>query len=197
MAIITQAEARQAIPTLTSDSSDLALVIDRVEIAIARYLGFPPSSSGGSPLINQAMTLYSDGEAYGVVVEGRRLRLPVWPVDTLVIRQDSTHAWAADTTVTSTEYEVRAATGVVTLLPTASVAWYTGLGDIRVTGNYGWSTVPGDIKQAAIEATAHVWRHRGIGATPQVQATPAEDEVLPPISRSLLAPHRCTAGWVG
>jgi hypothetical protein len=193
--IITQAEARQAIPTLTSDDTTLAAYITRVEQAIARYLHFPAPAAGGSPLLlAYAVVLYNDMRAGDMRVDGRHLLLGVRPVSSVHVYQDTSEAFAADTEVDSGEYTVDTERGILRLDVDSSTSWLDIEYAMKVTCNVGWSSIPDDVKAAAIETVAHLWRRRGIGATDQ--GGKDDDVAIPDAAKDLLAPHRLVSGWV-
>lgn len=195
MALITQTEAREAIPSLTADATVVSDMISRLGTFIARYLGYP-AQDATEPTIEQGTFVfyYDEDHADSIEIDGERLRLPIRPVASIAsIYDDVTGAetYGASSLVASTNYALDIRTGVVRLLSTSSWAWSGIDRAIKVTCVAGFATIPGPIKQAAILTVANTYRNRAVKAEEQ-----GTEFIIPPAAKELLQPYRIMSGLV-
>ncbi|HUS40707.1 MAG TPA: hypothetical protein VMX74_14745 [Pirellulales bacterium] len=105
----------------------------------------------GRPLVTLARTYYTNAPRAGC----RSLQLRTWPVTTATtsIWQDrDNYAWADDTLVATTDYNIDLETGLVTLIDTGTT-WEMAVNAIKVTFTAGYGTIaaadiPADLQQA-------------------------------------------------
>jgi hypothetical protein len=201
MALLSAAEARAWLPSLTGPAEDTTIdtFISRMDGIIAEYLGFPPASTGAAPTADSATyTLYSDAGGYPVRVAegGTVLRLPARPVTSVTsIHIDPLWEHGASTLVASTDYVIDGDAGEVRLKPTRTLgAFSTGPRVVKVVCVAGYSTTPGWLEEAAGLTFRHAWGRRHTGSAPEVAQGDATVRVsvadIPPDAREILDPHR-------
>lgn len=199
MALITVAEAKGLLPGLdpggSGDDSLLTAMISALGAAFARYCGYPPATSGGSPTMEQVThTRYQDGPG------GRDLVLEVWPVGTITsIEDDPTEDFDGSTyLVAASDYgsAVRDANrGLVKLKSTATHgAWGTSKGCIKAVFQGGFATVPEDLEHLAKMGVKNWHQLRANQGKASVSGEGGEsfrdEEFLPLLVRRGLSPFR-------
>jgi len=200
MALTTAANVRAMIKGSTSaDDSLLTVLIGRAEVAIARYLGYPPASVGADPTIESASYTRRSGEP-GVFIDPEdltRLYLEPYPVTAISsVREDETLIFPASSEVASGDREQRGGKGqIIQLLPLSSHGEFsTARGAVRVAFTAGFTSVPVDIELAAIEYVAHLYNEmnrRGLASVSEGGLTTAyRDPGLPANVRELLSRYR-------
>ena len=193
MALVTAAEARLAIPALTStgEDSNLDRLIDRAGAVLAAWCGYPPASAGGVATFEDATyTMVLDGPG------GLELALPVGPlVSVTSVHSDPLREYGSDVLVASGDYTLDNHRSLIVLNDdSAQGAWGLGYRAIKVVFVAGFETVPVDIKQAAIAQVAHWWRLRrqaGKRSINQEGGTATLlPETMPPQVAQLMGPSR-------
>jgi hypothetical protein len=200
--VITEAEAKQYIPTLTgtTDDSLLSTLITRFGGEAAAYMGYPKQSNGALNIESGTYVEYLDGPG------GRELTVTVKPVVSVTsIYDDPDLAYtdAADL-IAASDYTVYGLEGRVVLDHDATdAAWSTGRRHIKITyvAGYTSATITSVIKHAAAMQVAHWYNARAhIGRTnvsSQGQsAALATLELLPEV-KAALRPYRVATAWVG
>lgn len=195
MALITAAEARLFVPSLTGTAEDTNLdaLILRADQVLAAWCGYRRADGGDFTLESATYTAFLPGPG------GRRLRLPVYPIVTLTSIEDDTDEVFDGTTnlVASTDYVSRDAEGIV-LLKTSAVhgAWSTSRQEvIKAVFDAGWSTVPNAIKLATAMLVSH-WH--GLRHTAGLQSASNElggtnawrTEQIPDSVKQIIEPYR-------
>lgn len=207
MALISAAEFKTWLPGLdsagTSDDALITLVISALDGAIGTYLGYPATTTGGTPSAEDATyTLYVAGRG------GRDLSLPVYPIVSITsIEDDPTEAFdGASYLVASSDYGTAAPLlnrGIVRLTTTSvHGAWSstvdtTGYEQIKAVVVAGYATVPEWLKQACKLWVQHVWMLRGAQGLRTAEGQSFRDETMPDAVRQLLAPHRLWSVLLG
>lgn len=158
MALITAAQAREKIPSLTGTGEDTLLdtMIAAAGVAFARYCGYPAASVGANPTMEQTTyTRYQDGPG------GRDLVLEVWPVNSVTsIEDDPTRDFDGSAyLVASTDYTVRDGNrGLVVLKSTAAHGnWSRIDGAIKVVYSGGFAAGPATLKELCKHAVRHAY----------------------------------------
>lgn len=152
MAFLTRSIAIEWIASLDPSATAENDVIDRlltvVEAAVAQYLGFPASSAGGTPTIEDVTYTHYTGAGLAVVEDGASLMLSVYPVQSVTsVAEDS--LWSYATAKDATDYVLDGAIGRIDLTPGGS--WgkaSTGRRNVKVVYVAGFTTVPAPIVQA-------------------------------------------------
>ena len=209
MALVTAAQARVHIPSLTSTGEDTNIdtLIARVGALFGRWCGYPPTSAGGASSMESSAShiLYNGLGGYVDVISPRFLRSKVWPVTAISsIYDDVTEAYA--TAITSTNYAiVDGNAGLIGYTASSGAAWLKpsspSVRNIKATLTCGWSTVPTDVQEAAVLMLHHWWelRHtqgRQNVATAAGTSAGLREETMPAAVRQLLAPYRLPHVWL-
>ena len=204
MALITAAEARAYIPTLTGTTDDtlLSTLISRFDAAAAGYMGYPKQSSGAVTIESGTYVEYLDGPG------GRELTVtakPVTAVASIYDDPDLDYTDAADL-VASGDYTVYGVEGRVVLdYDAAYPAWSESRRAIKITYGAGYgdagAPLPVAIKHAACLQVAHWYGARAhIGKTNlSIGGQTAKLntlELLPEVKKTL-APYGLATSWVG
>ncbi len=200
MALITAAEAREAIPSLTGTGEDtlLATLITAVGAAFARYLRYPEASAGAeATLESTSYTLYLDGPG------GRDLTVPVWPLTAVSTIEDDPELTYDGSTylVPATDYAIADGRRGLVRLDVDSTwgHWSTANEAVKIVCTAGWSTVPAGIKAAAKLAVRHLWDLRarqGRQSVSQGDTTTAyrREDLVSGAVELLLAPYMLPGG---
>ena len=200
MALITAAEARILLKSLTGtgEDSSLDIYISRAGGLMARYCGYPPASAGAQPTLESATYTRYYGDP-GMIADGRKLHLEPWPVTTITsIHVDTNEDFGSATEVTSSDYSQRGDHGEVIRLNIDSSTWGTWPdvdGAIKVVMVAGYTTIREDLKQLCAMTVKHLWGLRetqgavstNIGGV-STQLRP--EDVLPLAVRQGLAQYR-------
>jgi hypothetical protein len=205
MALLTAAEAKEALTGLSGTGSDTVLdkLIAAVGVAIAEHLGYPrKDATTDASCETLTYTFYSGGNNGRVEIEGRKLILPARPVTSVTsVHDDTDQGYSSSYLVASTDYTTDAVDGVIRLLPTATHGgWSAGEYAVKVIAVCGFTTVPTNIKQAARWCVRHWWEINGRGLSTQISAegvsvTPP-DIAIPKQAAKLLEGYRLATGWV-
>lgn len=199
MAVITQGEARLAIPGLTVDDSGVSTLISRADAILAQWCGYPPPTETTRPTFDTSTyTRYLPGPG------GRDLQLPVWPIQTVTsIEDDTTEAFDGSTyLVSSSDYATRPG-GIVRLKTTATHgAWSESDNEVIKavwTAGFTAASAPEQIKQAVVEYVAILWATRMTLGLSQAggggQSVSPKEPSIPFHIQQKLAPHRLIGAW--
>lgn len=205
MPVITNAEAKEYIPTLsassTSDDTLLTNLTNKFDCLAAGYIGFIPATSGSMSMQSATYTEYLDGPG------GRRLYLaakPVIDITSIYDDPDLDYTDAADL-IAASDYTLHGLEGLVILDTDSTVgAFSSAPRAIKVTYRAGWASgaFPATIKHAAAIQVAHWYNSRAhigrtnISAGGQTAALSTLE--LLPETRQALNQHRvATGGWIG
>lgn len=164
MAFLTRATAIEWIASLDPSATAENTVIDRlltvIEAAIAQYLGFPASSAGGTPTVEDVTYTHYTGAGLTVVEEGAALMLSVYPVQSVTsVAEDS--LWSYETAKDSADYVLDGVIGRIDLTPGGS--WgtaSTGRRNVKVVYVAGYASVPSPIVQAGYMLVSRVFSLR-------------------------------------
>lgn len=195
MALITTTEAKQQIPALTGTTDD-TLLTELISVAgglIAKYLGYPSASVGGTPTAESASyTRYMDGPG------GRILTLDVYPVTAVAsIYDDLDWDYAADDLVASGDYSIiEGDKGMIMLSSTsAHGSWSVAKRAIKASFTAGYATVPDWLQQAARITVRAMYDSRNSQGKENkseggVNVSFVKPSVLPLEAKQILAPYR-------
>ncbi len=174
MALITAAEARDYLPSLSGTGEDTTLdrFIARAGAMMAAWCGYPPASAGATPTLEDVTHIhYLDGPG------GRDLLLRVTPVVSITsLYDDPDRVWAAATLVAAADYTLLdGERGQVLLTSTATHGvWNEGRGFIKATYVAGFATIPDDLKGICAELVKHLWSRRTLQGKTSVTASGAQ-----------------------
>jgi hypothetical protein len=202
MAVVTAAEVRAYIPTLsgTGDDTVLNTLISRFDQIAAGHMGYPAQSSGAISMESGTYIEYLDGPG------GRELRVsarPVVSVTSVYDDPDLDYTDSADL-IQASDYTLYGLEGKVILDYNAvDAAWSVGHRHIKITyvAGYSGATMPNAIKHAACIQVAHWYSGRShIGKTNvnvQGQSMALQSWELLPEVRMALQPYSLATSWVG
>jgi len=202
MAVVTAAEVRAYIPTLTGSTDDTLLVtlVSRFDALASAVMGYPNQSSGALSIESGTYVEYLDGPG------GRELALTVKPVTAIASVYDDPDLDYTDSAdlISSDDYTLYGIEGRVILDYNATdTAWSVGRRHIKVTytGGYSGGTMPNAIKHAACLQVAHWYQSRAhIGRTNLSsggQTVALKTLELLPEVKEALRPYRLATVWVG
>lgn len=202
MAVITTAEAKAYIPTLSGSTDDtlLTTLAARFDQVAAAYCGYIPQSSGAMSLESGTYVEIMDGPG------GRELNLSAKPVTAVAsIYDDPDLDYEAADLIAASDYTVHGLEGLVVLDSVATAGGFTkGRRAIKATYTAGYTggTMPNAVKHAACLQVAHWYAARAhIGRTnvsgAGQSASVATLELLPETRQALNQYRLATGGWVG
>lgn len=207
MALITQEDARLAIPGLTAPDERVSTLIERAESILADWCGYPSATPGASPTFERTTyTRYLHGPG------GRVLQLPVWPVVAVTsIEDDSSEEFDGSSyLVASADYDFErpGEAGQVRLKQDSSHGSWSGSSSgatvkpIKAVWEAGYTDeaagggvdVPAGLRQAVIEMVAILWTSKdtvGSGgiSTADGGAVTTRDPEVPEFIRVKLRPY--------
>ena len=185
MALITAAEAKKYLPSLSGSDEDTFIegLITAADAAFAEFCGYPEHTAGSPPsMLQQTYTRYfTDEIGLGIEGDSQRLRLGVTPaVSVTTIHEDSDWSYASGDLVDSGDYILLTDTGLVILKPDSSHgSWLASYRAIKVVFEAGWATVPGTLKLATQLIVAHWFRLRDRAGKSSVSFGPSSEQLRP------------------
>jgi len=195
VALITTTEAKQQIPSLSGTADD-ALLTELILVAgglIAKYLGYPSATVGGTPTAESASyTRYLDGPG------GRILTLDVYPVTAITsIYDDPTWDYTSACLVASGDYAiVEGDRGMIILSSTSTHGtWSAAKRAIKATFAAGYATVPDWLQQAARITVRALYDSRNSQGKENkseggVNVSFVKAAAIPAEAKQILAPYR-------
>jgi len=192
---LTGAQIRLLIPGLTGTAEDTNLdtLSDRADAAIARWIGFPATSTGPwAYTVSSATYIHYSGLHFSP--RPRWFFLPLRPVVSITTLEEDTTQTETLATVASTDYTVDVLSGRVDLLNgDTHGAFLVSHRALKVTYVGGYATIPADITQAGILLIRHWWDRRhdaGIASSTQDGNTVVRSDLdLPDEVKMLLRPY--------
>lgn len=179
-----------------SDSdTELQNILDRVESAIAGYIGFPRFLSSGNvqPVLeDQTYTLYIDNSLPDLPYV---LPLPIRPVVSVTSwHSDVDRLYGSDTLVPSDDYDLDKENGRIIIKSTSGEAIEQGYRANKVVIVAGFENPPDDLEHAICVYGAHLQRAKssqGKKSTTQRNVTIAlSDRTMPQEVKDLVNPYR-------
>lgn len=164
MSMVTTTTLKTYLPEITGDAANVALgdLLNRVECAVARWLGWPaPSTTADAQLDAVSYTFFLDGPTYS---RHDVIRLPVRPVNSITsIHSDVNRQYGSDTLIDSTTYDLDKLNGLVILDPVNATDYFdNGYRAIKVVCNAGYqsSYLPVDIEHAVCVWASQLHRNK-------------------------------------
>lgn len=199
MALVAADVLREYLPEVSGTGADTELnnLIARVESAIARWLGFPSPDGSNTPTLDvSTYTLYIDEPDYDDV---SRLYLPLKPIVSITsIHADSEREYPADSEITSSEYELDKARGIVILKPNvATEGFVRAYRGNKVVGTFGYTAFHKDIIHAICVYASQLQRAKSSqgkkSATTRQTTTTYLPNTIPLEVKEILYPYRNTS----
>lgn len=151
MPLVSAATLREYLPEITGTDADTELnnLIKRVESSIANYLGFIPSDSSNSAVLDSSTyTVYLDGP---MKFDGQVLQLPIRPlVSVTTVHSDPDLVYGSSTLISDSDYHLDKENSRIIINPTAPASYDTGFRNIKVVFVAGFDNTdpPNDLVHA-------------------------------------------------
>jgi hypothetical protein len=197
MSLVSLSTFKEYLPEVAGSDSDTELqnILDRVESAIAGYIGFPRFLSSGNvqPVLeDQTYTLYIDHSLPDLPYV---LPLPIRPVVSVTSwHSDIDRLYGSDTLVPSDEYDLDKENGRIIIKSTSGEAIEQGYRANKVVVVAGFENPPDDLEHAICVYGAHLQRAKssqGKKSTTQRNVTIAlSDRTMPQEVKDLVNPYR-------
>ena len=162
MSLVSLSTFKEYLPEIQGTGSDTELqyLLNRVESAIAAYLGFPKAygsnTNFGPELGSKSYTLYIDEPFYNTPYV---LALPIRPVSAVTSwHSDVERLYGSDTLVAASEYELDEVNGRIILKSTSSTTIERGFRANKVVITAGFQTSTSDLEHAVCVYAATLQR---------------------------------------
>jgi len=171
-------------------------LLERVESAVASYIGFPKPIAGettaGPSLADQSYTLYIDEPDFDFPFI---LSLPIRPLISVSSwHSDIDRVYGSDSLVASSEYELDTTLGRIVLKESATTTIERGYRANKVVCTAGFVTAPSDLEHAVCAYAAHLNRAKqtqGKQSTTQRDVTVnLSPRTMPPEVKEILFNYR-------
>ena len=198
MAMVTVTTLKQYLPEITGNNanSDLEALLDRVESATARYMGWRKPDNLASPrMLSSTYTFYLDGPTYE---NPQVLQLPMRPVQSITsIHVDVDRQYGSETLMDSGDYELDRYEGRVILKPIeATDVFERGYRAIKVICEAGFanSNLPADLEHGICVWASQLHRNKATQGKDSITQRAATISIspksMPPEIKEILAPFR-------
>ena len=198
MALVTIDILKQYLPEVTGTGADseLSSLLDRVEGAIVRFLGFPaPDASNTPTLAVSTYTVYVDSYWMDYI---NVLQLPIKPVVTITsVHSDPDRAYGSDTEVNADEFDIDKQRGYLLIKPNVSTVGFSqGYRSNKIVGTFGFTLFHADLVHAVCVMASQLHRAKSSqgkasqsirGATTTYTSNMIPDEV-----KQILYPYRAS-----
>lgn len=196
MALVTTDILKEYLPEVsgTGANTELSNLLDRVESAIARWLGFPaPDGSNTPTLAVSTYTLYIDSYWFG---NRGVLQLPIKPVVTITsVHSDPDREYNSDSEVHSDEYEIDKQAGLLIIKPTVSTVGFSNAYRAnKVVGTFGFTLFHKDLIHAVCVFASQLHRAKSSqgkrSQSVRNATTTYMPNVIPDEVKQILYPYR-------
>ena len=197
MSLVSLSTFKEYLPELAGSDSDTELqnLLNRVESAIAAYLGFPRVYSDGQiepVLSDQTYTLYIDNSLPDLPYV---LSLPIRPVVSVTSwHSDVDRLYGSDTLVPSDDYDLDKENGRIIIKSTSGEAIEQGYRANKVVVVAGFENPPDDLEHGICVYAAHLQRAKstqGKENTTQRNITVSlSPRTMPQEVKDLINPYR-------
>lgn len=198
MPMVTVSTLKQYIPEITGDTAntDLEALLDRVEAATARFMGWRKPDNLASPrMLASTHTFYLDRPTNE---NAQVLQLPMRPVQSVSsIHSDIDRQYTADTLIDSGTYTLDQYLGQVILDPiTATDIFERGYRAIKVVCEAGYSNsnLPADLEHGICVWASQLHRNKATQGKDSITQRAATVSIspknMPPEVKEILAPFR-------
>ncbi len=196
--MVTVSTLKQYLPEITGDSAntDLESLLDRVETATARYMGWQKPDSLPSPrMLQTTYTFYLDGPT---LEHPDVLQLPMRPVQSITsIHSDVDRQYGSDTLIDASTYSLDQYLGQVILDPVNATDYFDrGYRAIKVVCSAGFvnSNLPSDLEHGICVWASQLHRNKATQGKDSITQRAATISISPknmPLEvKEILAPFR-------
>ena len=198
MSLVSLSTFKEYLPEVQGTGSDTELqnLLERVESAVASYIGFPKPIAGettaGPSLADQSYTLYIDEPNFDFPFI---LSLPIRPLISVSSwHSDIDRVYGSDSLVASSEYDLDTTLGRIVLKESATTTIERGYRANKVVCTAGFVTAPSDLEHAVCAYAAHLNRAKqtqGKQSTTQRDVTVnLSPRTMPPEVKEILFNYR-------
>lgn len=198
MPMVTVSTLKQYLPEITGDTAntDLEALLDRVEAATARYMGWGKPDTLASPrMLSTTYTFYLDGPTN---TNPQVLQLPMRPVQSITsIHSDIDRQYGSATLIDSATYTLDQYKGQVILNPiTATDIFERGYRAIKVVCQAGYanSYLPADLEHGICVWASQLHRNKATQGKESITQRAATISIspknMPDEVKEILAPFR-------
>lgn len=198
MAMVTVSTLKQYLPEITGNNAntDLESLLDRVEAATARYMGWRKPKNLASPrMLSATYEFFLDGPTYE---DPQVLQIPMRPVQSITsIHSDIDRQYGSDTLIDASEYTLDQYEGRVIMDPiTATDIFERGYRAIKVVCEAGFanSTLPADLEHGICVWASQLHRNKATQGKDSITQRAATISIsaknMPPEIKEILAPFR-------
>ncbi len=198
MAMVTVSTLKQYLPEITGNNAntDLESLLDRVEAATARYMGWRKPKNLASPrMLSATYEFFLDGPTYE---DPQVLQIPMRPVQSITsIHSDIDRQYGSDTLIDSSEYTLDQYEGRVIMDPiVATDIFERGYRAIKVVCEAGFanSTLPADLEHGICVWASQLHRNKATQGKDSITQRAATISIsaknMPPEIKEILAPFR-------
>jgi len=198
MAMVTVSTLKQYLPEITGNNAntDLESLLDRVEAATARYMGWRKPKNLASPrMLSATYEFFLDGPTYE---DPQVLQIPMRPVQSITsIHSDIDRQYGSDTLIDASEYTLDQYEGRLIMDPiTATDIFERGYRAIKVVCEAGFanSTLPADLEHGICVWASQLHRNKATQGKDSITQRAATISIsaksMPPEIKELFAPFR-------
>ena len=198
MAMVTVSTLKQYLPEITGNNAntDLESLLDRVEAATARYMGWRKPKNLASPrMLSATYEFFLDGPTYE---DPQVLQIPMRPVQSITsIHSDIDRQYGSNTLIDASEYTLDQYEGRVIMDPiVATDIFERGYRAIKVVCEAGFanSTLPADLEHGICVWASQLHRNKATQGKDSITQRAATISIsaknMPPEIKEILAPFR-------
>ena len=198
MAMVTVTTLKQYLPEITGTTAntDLEALLDRVEAATARYMGWGKGDNLASPrMLSATYTFFLDAPTND---NPDVLQLPMRPVQSIAsIHSDIDRQYGSDTLINASTYTLDQYLGQVILNPVTATDYFDrGYRAIKVVCEAGFanSELPSDLEHGICVWASQLHRNKATQGKDSITQRAATISIspksMPPEVKEILAPFR-------
>lgn len=200
MSVVDLSTIKEYIPELsgsTGSDTELTALRDRVESAVARYLGFPAPDSSTNPVLDVATyTFFVDSPT---LYDGYTLQLPIAPIVSVTsVHASISRQYDANSLIAPSNYTFSSISGRIYLDPNITTKTFVNIyrgNKVVLTAGYSSVTFPDDAEHAICVWVSQLHRNKSNQGKDQVQIAGNTVKITPkhmPFEvKELLNPIRC------
>ena len=198
MAMVTVTTLKQYLPEITGTTAntDLEALLDRVEAATARYMGWRKPDNLASPrMLASTHTFYLDGPTNE---DPQVVQLPMRPVQSITsLHSDVDRQYGSDTLISASTYALDQYKGQIILDPiTATDTFDRGFRALKIVCEAGFSNsnLPADLEHGICVWASQLHRNKATqgkdSITQRAATVSISPKSMPPEIKEILAPFR-------